>query len=157
MEDANSEYTLGLRALELAAERVKEACQGNDMNAAAIEAHFGLHADYDLHEAYFRPRRVLAIQDQDAIYAETGGEAAGALVLARGARTHQLVVFASVGGFRDKPHGMGPFGKGWVWQNHAWKGGKLQQRASWYQERVRGRYLWTPLEEAWWRYTSGQQ
>jgi hypothetical protein len=52
--DSNREsFRLSLRALELASERVKAACSDVDIDAAAIEAHFGLHAVYDLHEAYF--------------------------------------------------------------------------------------------------------
>lgn len=154
VEHVSHIYLLGLRALEIATERVKEACHGSDIGAAAIEAHFGLHAVYDLHEAYFRPKGVLAIEAQDEIYAQTGGHAAGALVLARGARTHRRVTFASAGGYGDEPYGMGPFGDGWIWQNYSREESKLQQRSEWYQKRVRGRYLWTPLEEAWWWYTS---
>lgn len=148
MNDTRTAYTLGLRALELTSERVKEACKGDDIDAAAIEAHFGLHAVYDLHEAYFRPRGVRPVKLQDEEYATTGGEVVGALVLARGARTHRLVTFASRGGFGDLPYGMGPFGGGWIWKRYSRTDLDLQQRVAWYEARVRWRYLWTPLDEA---------
>jgi hypothetical protein len=58
VNDTRAAFVLGLRALELASERVKEACKGDDIDASAFEAHFGLHAVYDLHEAYFRTRGI---------------------------------------------------------------------------------------------------
>lgn len=149
MSEVKEAFLLSLRALEISSDRVKEACAGDDIEVAAIEAHFGLHAVYDLHEAYFRPRDVRKICAQDRVYAATGGEAVGALVLARGARTHRLVSFAGPGGFGDLPYGMGPFGDGWIWKDHTWTDADFQLRARWYKERVRARYLWVPLEEAW--------
>lgn len=62
VNDDRDSYLLSLQALELASDRVQAACQGNDIKAAAIEAHFGLHAVYDLHEAYFRPRKIKGYQ-----------------------------------------------------------------------------------------------
>lgn len=149
VHDTRETFLLSLRALELASERVKEACKGEDIAAAAIEAHFGLHAVYDLHEAYHRPRQIASIKAQDEVYAATGGEAVGGLVLARGARTHRLVTFATTGGFGDPPYGMGPYGGGWLWKQYSWSEPKLQQRAAWYRDRVQFRYLWTPLDKAW--------
>jgi hypothetical protein len=90
---------------------VKEACQGDDIDAAAIEAHFALHAVYGLHEAYFIPRGLKSRKEQNEVYAQGGGQVAGALVLARGTRTHQLVSFPMPGGFGDEPHSMGPYGR----------------------------------------------
>jgi len=37
------------------------AYKGDRIEAAAIEAHFGLHAVYDLHEAYFKHRKITKI------------------------------------------------------------------------------------------------
>lgn len=149
VNDTRDSFLLNLRALELASERVKGACKGDDIDVSAIEAHFGLHAVYDLHEAYFRPRRIRQVKVQDDVYAATGGESVGALVLARGARTHRLVTFATKGGFGDLPYGMGSFGNGWIWKEHSWNDQDFQQRAAWYEARVRWRYLWVPLDEAW--------
>jgi hypothetical protein len=104
---------------------------------------------YDLHEAYFRPRRINALAERDKVLGATRGYSVGALALARGERTHQLVTFASVGGFGDLPYGMGPFGPGWIWKRHSWSDDKLQDRAAWYKSRVSQRYLWVPLDEAW--------
>lgn len=150
VDDTRDSYLLSLRALELASQRVKTACNGNDIDAAAIEAHFGLHAVYDLHEAYFRPRRVKGFQAQDKVLAATPcGQTVGALALARGARTHRLVTFPRTGGFGDLPYGMGPYGPGWIWKEHSWTDQNVQQRAAWYKTRVSQRLLWTPLDEAW--------
>ena len=149
VHDIRSSYLLNLRALELASERVKEACRGNDIEAAAVEAHFALHAIYDLNEAYFVPRGVPSRRDQDDIYSQEGGQVAAGLVLARGARTHQLVTFPTPGGFPDKPYGMGPYGPGWIWKDHNWTDHRDARRAAWYQKRVGGRLLWSPLDEAW--------
>ena len=103
----------------------------------------------DGYEAYFVPRRVRASRDQDAIYSKEGGQVVGALVLARGALTHQLVTFPGPGGFPDKPHGMGPYGPGWIWKDHTWTDYRYAARAAWYEKRVRRRLLWSPLDEAW--------
>lgn len=149
MQDIRTSYLLSLRALELASDRLKEACKGTDIDAAAIEAHFALHAVYDLHEAYFIPRGVKAGRDQDTIYSREGGQVVGALVLARGTLTHQLVTFPRPGGFPDKPHGMGPYGPGWIWKDHSWTDYRYTTRAAWYENRVRHRLLWSPLDEAW--------
>ena len=126
-----SEKLSSLASELLSSDRVKEACAGEDIEVAAIEAHFGLHAVYDLHEAYFRPLEVRKISAQDHVYAATGGEAVGALVLARGARTHRLVTFASPGGFGGRPYGMGPYGDGWIWKDHTWADRDFQLRARW--------------------------
>lgn len=149
MPETRNSYLLSLRALELASARVREACKGNDADAAAIEAHFALHAVYDLHEAYFVPRGIKSGRDQDAVYSQENGQVVGALVLARGARTHQLVTFLRPGGFPDKPHGMGPYGPGWIWKEHTSADFRYTARAAWYAKRVQGRILWTPLDEAW--------
>lgn len=149
--DSNREsFLLSLRALELASTRVKEACNDVDIDAAAIEAHFGLHAVYDLHEAYFRPLAIGSIEAQDSIYTASGGESVGGLILARGAKTHRLVTFARPGGFPDRPYGMGPYGPGWIWKEYSWNEPKFQVRSSWYEKRVSSRMLWQPLDEAWW-------
>ena len=148
MNDYREVYVLGLRALELASERVKMACKGEDMAAAAIETHFGLHAVYDLHETYFRTRKIRKIEPQDDVFVLSGGEVVGALVLARGERTHRLVQFATTGGFGDLPYGMGPFGGGWIWKEHNWDDPDFKSRADWYEAKVRWRHLWTPLDEA---------
>lgn len=140
---------LSLQALELASDRVQAACQRDDIKAAAIEAHFGLHAVYDLHEAYFRPRKIAGYPLQDQILDVTGGWAVGGLALARGQRTHHLVTFPRTGGFGDHPHGMGPYGPGWIWKQHSWSVPEQQQRAAWYKARVSMRLLWVPLDEAW--------
>ena len=149
MQDTRTSYLLSLRALELASDRVKKACKGIDIDAAAIEAHFALHAVYDLHEAYFVHVGVTGTRNQDSIYVQQDGQVVGALVLARGTRTHQLVAFPSPGGFPDTPHGMGPYGPGWIWKNHSWTDHRYATRASWYEKRVRHRLLWSPLDEAW--------
>lgn len=149
VDDSGDAFSLNLKALELASERVKEACTGDDMQAAAIEAHFGLHAVYDLHEAYFRPRGIRKVTEQDEIYATTHGEVVGGLILARGARTHHLVTFARTGGFGDHPYGMGPYGPGWIWKRYAHPDTAFEKRSAWYQARVAHRLLWTPLDEAW--------
>lgn len=149
VQDIRNSYLLSLRALEVASGRVKEACKGGDIDVAAIEAHFALHAVYDLHEAYFVPRGVKAGKDQDAIYSQEDGQVVGALVLARGTLTHQLVTFPRSGGFPDKPHGMGPYGPGWIWKEHTWMDYRYTTRAAWYEKRVRWRLLWSPLDEAW--------
>lgn len=72
----------------------------------------------------------------------------GALAIARGERTHQLVTFESTGGFGDLPYGICPFGPGWIRKRHAWSEAELQQRAAWYLSRVSQCYLWAPLAEA---------
>jgi hypothetical protein len=149
VDGTRESYLLSLRALELAVGRVKEACRGDDIDAAAVEAHFALHAVYDLHEAYFQPRGIHGTEAKDKVLAATGGQAVGALSLARGKRTHELVTFLRRGGFSDRPHGMGPYGPGWIWKEHSWTDPKLQQRAAWYQNRVSRRLLWSPLDEAW--------
>lgn len=149
VNDERDSYLLSLQALELASDRVKTACQGVDIKAAAIEAHFGLHAVYDLHEAYFRPRKIRGYPLQDQILDATGGWAVGGLALARGQRTHHLVSFPRTGGFGDHPHGMGPYGPGWIWKKHSWSALEQQQRAAWYKARVSMRLLWAPLDEAW--------
>ncbi|MHA7170075.1 hypothetical protein ACX801_18170 [Arthrobacter bambusae] len=150
MDDTRDSYVLSLRALELASQRVKTACKGDDIDAAAIEAHFGLHAVYDLHEAYFVPRGIKGFKAQDQVLAATPcGQTVGALALARGARTHELVTFPRTGGFGDLPYGMGPYGPGWIWKEYSWPDQKVQQRAAWYKARVSRRLLWTPLDEAW--------
>lgn len=149
VKDAWKSYHLSLRALELASTRVRSACEGDDLDAASIEAHFGLNAVYDLHEAYFRPRGIKAIIDQDRFLDATSGYAVGALALARSDRTHQLVTFTSLGEFGDLPYGMGPFGPGWIWKRHAWEGFKFRNRSSWYASRVSQRHLWVPFDEAW--------
>lgn len=74
-------YLLSLRALELAGERVKETCKGDDVTAAAIEAHFALHAVYILHEAYFQPRGIGGMAAKEKILAATGGQSVGTLSL----------------------------------------------------------------------------
>ena len=63
--------------------RARTACQGNDIDAASIEAHFGLHAVHDLHEAYFRPRRINGMTEKDKVssLSATGGYAVGVLAL----------------------------------------------------------------------------
>ncbi|MEC3853196.1 hypothetical protein [Paenarthrobacter ureafaciens] len=149
MQHIRASYLLSLRALELASDRVKEACKGEDMDAAAIEAHFALHAVYDLHEAYFIPRGVSATKDQDTIYSREDGQVVGALAVARAARTHELVTFARTGGFPDKPYGMGPYGPGWIWKEHSWTDHRYTTRSIWHEKRVRHRLLWSPLDEAW--------
>jgi hypothetical protein len=108
VHDIRSSYLLNLRALGLASERVKEACQGNDIDAAAVEAHFALHAVYDLHEAYFVPRGVPSRRDQDDVYSQEDGQVVAGLVLARGTRTHQLVTFPTPGGFPTNRMGWVP-------------------------------------------------
>jgi hypothetical protein len=89
MGDLRDEYLLNLEALELASRRVQLAYKGYRIQAAAIEAHFGLHAVYDLHEAYFKHHGIRGLDLQDDHLESTGGEAIGALALARGARTHK--------------------------------------------------------------------
>ena len=142
-------YRLGLLALELASERVKDACQGPDIEQAAIETHFGLHSVYDLHEALFSNLRIKGRAAQDKYYASNEGGVAGALVAARGARTHDLISFASPGPFPDRPYGMGTFGKAWIWTSYSWKEPHWQQRSKWYATYVSNRVLWSPLDEAW--------
>lgn len=149
VNDARKSYQLSLRALQLASERVRSACEGDDIDAASIEAHFGLNAVYDLHEAFFRPRKIKAIADQDKFLAATTGYVVGGLALARSDRTHRLVTFTSLGGFGDLPYGMGPFGPGWIWKRHSWESARLRDRSAWYKSRVSQRYLWVPLDEAW--------
>jgi hypothetical protein len=148
VQNIRTSYLLSLRSLELASDRVKEACKGSDMNAAGIEAHFALHSIYDLHETYFVPRGVKATKEQDAVYDREGGQVVGALVLARAAKTHQLVSFPRRGGFLDLPYGMGPYGPGWIWSEHMWTDYRYLTRAAWYEKRVRHRLLWSPLDEA---------
>jgi hypothetical protein len=149
MSKGRESYLLGLQALALASERVREACQGEDMVAASIEAHFGLHAVYDLHEAYFVPRKIAGYALQDKVLRMTGGCSVGALALARGERTHKMVAFTTTGGFGDLPHGMGPYGRGWIWKKHSWHDPALQNRATWYRARVSQRMLWVPFDDAW--------
>lgn len=149
VSEIRASYLLSLRALEVASGRVKEACQGEDIDAAAIEAHFALHAVYDLHEAYFLPRGLKSRKEQNEVYAQEDGQVAGALVLARGTRTHQLVSFPRPGGFGDEPHGMGAYGPGWIWKEHTWTDQRDELRAAWYEKHVRWRLLWSPLDEAW--------
>jgi hypothetical protein len=120
VNDERDSYLLSLQALELASDRVQTACKGDDIKQAAIEAHFGLHAVYDLHEAYFRPRKITGYALQDQVLDVTGGWAVGGLAIARGQRTHHLVTFPRTGGFGDSPHGMGPYGPGWIWKKHSW-------------------------------------
>jgi hypothetical protein len=145
---ARQAYLLDLRALDLASERVMDACRGEDMDAAAIEAHFGLHAVYDLHETLFGVLGIGTVVQQDEYLAQRDGAVVGGLAVARGAKTHNLVTFAQPGGFGDLPYGMGPYGGGWLWKEHTWSSPKMRQRAHWYEARVRWRYLWNPLDEA---------
>lgn len=119
------------------------------MEQAAIETHFGLHSVYDLHEALFSNLRIKGRAAQDKYYASKEGGVAGALVAARGARTHDLISFASPGPFPDRPYGMGPFGKAWIWTRYSWKEPHWQQRSEWYATYVSNRVLWSPLDEAW--------
>lgn len=91
MGNLRDEYLLNLEALQLTSERVQAAYKGDRIEAAAIEAHFGLHAVYDLHEAYFKHRKITKIALQDEHLEASGGQCVGALALARGARTHNLV------------------------------------------------------------------
>lgn len=149
VNDERDSYLLSLQALQLASKRVQAACRGDDIKTAAIEAHFGLHAVYDLHEAYFRPRKIKGYLLWDQVLSVTGGWAVGGLALARGQRTHQLVTFPRTGGFSDQPYGMGPYGPGWIWKQHKWSAPEHQQRAAWYNDRVSMRLLWVPLDEAW--------
>ena len=147
--DRTPAFLLGLTALQLASARVQEACKGDDIDAAAVEAHFGLHAVYDLHEIFFHARPERKIWEQDEVYAELRGQVVGGLVLARGAQTHKLVTISTTGGFGDLPFGMGPFGGGWLWKDHSWAERDYAQRAAWYETKVQWRYLWVPLDEAW--------
>lgn len=140
-----------LIALEEAAERVEDACRGTEIDEAAREVGTALNAVYDLHEALFRQFGLRAIRDQDALLEREGGHVVGALALARGSHTHELVMFASRGGFGDLPYGMGPYGGGWVWTPRPSQEGKFALRATWYEEKVKWRMLWQPLHEAsWW-------
>lgn len=86
---------------------------------------------------------------QDEHLEASGGECVGALALARGARTHNLVTVARTGGFGDLPYGMGPFGGGWIWKEHAWSSDAFARRSRWYDEHVKWRYLYNPLDDAW--------
>jgi hypothetical protein len=149
MGDLRDEYLLNLEALELTSQRVQLAYKGNRIQAAAIEAHFGLHAVYDLHEAYFKHHGIRGMELQDDHLESTGGESVGALALARGARTHNLVTVARTGGFGGLPYGMGPFGDGWIWKETAWHADMFARRAAWYDQRVKWRYLHNPLDDAW--------
>ncbi|MCC4908456.1 hypothetical protein [Microbacterium sp. cx-59] len=149
MGDLRDEYLLNLEALHLTSERVQAAYKGDRIEAAAIETHFGLHAVYDLHEAYFKHHNIATIALQDDHLEASGGQSVGALALARGARTHNLVTVARTGGFGDLPYGMGPYGGGWIWKEHTWNSEKFTRRACWYDERVRWRYLHNPLDDAW--------
>ncbi|MFP7761869.1 hypothetical protein [Marisediminicola sp. LYQ85] len=149
VDGAVGAFALGVRALELASQRVRVACEGDDIDTAAIEVHFGLHAVYDLHEALFTSRGIESTAGQDEVYGASRGEAAGALVFARGGRTHELVTFATRGGFGDLPYGMGPYGGGWLWADYSSTQRAFRQRSEWYRDRVRYRYLWDPLDEAW--------
>lgn len=111
MSELRHEYLLNLEALELASQRVQLAYTGKRIEAAEIEAHFALHAVYDLHEAYLKHQGIADMPAQDDHLDSTqGGQSVGALALARGARTHQLVTVARTGGFGDLPYGMGPYG-----------------------------------------------
>ena len=143
------EYLLNLEALELTSQRVQAAYERGRIDTVAIETHFGLHAVYDLHEAYFLHHCIREQRRQDDRLSATGGETVGALALARGARTHRLVTMAQSGGYGDLPYGMGPYGGGWVWAAHTWESQIFRRRAQWYDERVRWRYLHVPLDEAW--------
>ena len=147
--ELREEYLLNLEALELTSKRVQLAYECERIEAAAIEAHFGLHAVYDLHEAYFKHHGVVGMASQDDHLESTEGQSVGALALARGARTHRLVTMARSGGFGDLPYGMGPFGGGWIWKENTWHSEKFARRAAWYDERVRWRYLHNPLDDAW--------
>jgi len=150
MSELRDEYLLNLEALELASQRVQLAYTGKRIEAAAIEAHFGLHAVYDLHEAYFKHQGIAGMAAQDDHLDSTqGGRSVGALALARGARTHHLVTVARTGGFGDLPYGMGPYGGGWIWKENVWNTHKFARRAAWYEQRVQWRYLHDPLDDAW--------
>lgn len=147
-KDMRETYQLALRALALASSRVKQACSENDIDTAAIEAHFGLHAVYDLFENHFRPLDKKA-SDQNIELGSTGGEVVGALAYARGGRTHEMIIFAKEAGFGSLPFGMGPFGGGLVWDEYETTNDRFQDRADWYKDHVRWRLLWQPLDEAW--------
>ncbi|MEV8136215.1 hypothetical protein [Microbacterium aurantiacum] len=149
MGDLREEYLLNLEALGLASLRVQSAYKGDRIEAAAIETHFGLHAVYDLHEAYFQHQLIRSLREQDDHLEAGGGEVVGALALARGARTHRLVTVAQPGGFGDLPYGMGPYGAGWLWAAHTWEAPVFRRRAQWYDDGVKWRYLHVPLDDAW--------
>lgn len=143
-------YRLRVFALEVEAARVRDTATGDNFDLAAVATHAALGALYDLYEAHFDAIGIKLLKDRDAHLAERGGEDVGALALARGAKTHELMTVATVGGFGDLPYGTGPYGGGWLWAHYTWTEPKFQTRAGWYAERVQSRHLWDPLDRAWW-------
>lgn len=145
------DFITRLQALEVASERVKEHwLAGEDsVRLAVIDMANGLHAVYDLEEAFFRALGIRQLRLRDDFLASNEGELVGALSCARGARTHQLVALAGPAGFGQVPYGQGPFGGGMVWADHEWKSERYARRSGWYAEHVRMRALWQPLDEAW--------
>lgn len=141
-------YRLRLRALDEAAERIRDLAGSPDTDGVAIAAHIGLDAVHDLHEAYFAGLHLSGMPRQDTHLATLGGETVGALALARGAKTHRIVRMARSNGFGELPFGAGPFGGGWIWAEYAWSDPRLNRRAEWYERCVKWRLLWLPLDEA---------
>lgn len=121
----------------------------DDIDAAAVEAHFGLHAAYDLLEVFFREiHHVEEMARQDDVLRALAGESLGSLAIARGAHTHRLISFAEGRELPDYGQGNMPWDRVWVWTQHRSDNAKFSTRERWYAERVAGRMLHVPLDEA---------
>jgi hypothetical protein len=142
-------YRVRLRSLEWAAGMLRELRHSADADAVSISANWALDAVYDLWEAY---RLASSSRDklpaQDELLIQQSGTKVGGLLFIRGEKTHRAKRVDCPSPFRGLPYDFADLTH-WVWADVTSAAPAFQQRATWYNQFVRHRPLWVPLDEAW--------
>jgi hypothetical protein len=167
-DDVALTFRIRLRALQWSSSLLRKLSHSTDEEAVLIAANWALSAVYDLSEAYWRllPDRITKIGPQDAHFESLpNGETVGGLLVARGKMTHELTRVSSISPLRDLPYDFARL-TDWAWAAPTWqqagdrrdKPTDLDKRTEWYRQRVSGRALWVPIDEAeWWFSENGPQ
>lgn len=145
--DLASSYRVRLRSLHWSTGLVKELRHSPDAEAVSVAVNWALDAVYDLFEVHriatSGPKRFVS---QDKLLIESDGEKLGGLLFIRGEKTHQAKRADGPSPFKALPY---EFAKltDWVWAEHTIDNERFAQRATWYNDHVRDRPLWVPLNE----------
>jgi hypothetical protein len=164
-DDVALTFRIRLRALQWTSSLLRQLSHSTDEEAVMIAANWALSTVYDLSEAYWRllPDRITSTGPQDAHFESLAvGETVGGLLVARGKMTHELAGVSSISPLRGLPYDFAGL-TDWAWAAPTWQSGLdrrtgLDKRIGWYGQRVSGRALWVPIEEAeWWFSENGPQ
>lgn len=151
-------YRVRLRALNWATGLLRDLSHSPDHEAVAVSLHWALDALYDRSEAYqimTGGRRPVRDLDPELLELSTKKfesprwQVVGALLVARGKKTHQLAALIVDNPRRELPYDFASL-TDWAWAQASWDANDgLAERSSWYNSQVAGRPLWVPLDQAW--------